>query len=41
MDRFYGIKILNGDMNIKDIPRYWRKITEEWLSENGTNSDKF
>ncbi len=34
MRRFYGIKILNGDMEIKDIPPLWKKVTETWLNEN-------
>ncbi len=38
MGRFYGIKILKGDMTIEDVPKLWRVATEKWLSENGTNS---
>lgn len=34
MGRFYGIKILNGDMAIDEVPKYWRKLAEKWLSEN-------
>ena len=34
MGRFYGIKILNGDMKIEDVPKFWKKVTEKWLAEN-------
>ncbi len=34
MGRFYGIKILNGDMKIEDVPKFWKKVTEKWLLEN-------
>ncbi len=34
MGRFYGIKILNGDMEIEDVPPLWKKATEKWLDEN-------
>lgn len=36
MARFYGIKILSGDLTIDDVPRLWRKTTQDWLSKNGT-----
>ncbi len=35
MGRFYGKKILAGDMKIEDVPKLWRKATEKWLEENG------
>lgn len=38
MGRFYGIKILSGDIKIEDIPKYWKKLTEKWLDKNGTNA---
>ena len=34
MGRFYGIKILNGDMKIEDVSKFWKKVTEKWLLEN-------
>ncbi len=34
MGRFYGLKILGGNMNIDDVPKLWRKATEKWLKEN-------
>lgn len=39
MGRFYGIKILNGDMTIEEVPKLWKKATRQWLDKNGTNSD--
>ncbi len=41
MGRFYGIKILNGNIYIEDVPKLWKKQTEKWLSENGTSYGKF
>lgn len=38
MGRFYGIKILNGEISIEDVPRLWKNTTELWLSKNGTSS---
>lgn len=38
MGRFYGLKILNGDMHIDDVPILWRNVTREWLDKNGTTS---
>lgn len=38
MGRFYGVKILNGDMTAEDVPKLWRKVTQQWLDKNGTNS---
>lgn len=42
MARFYGRKILNGEINGKtgepwtlaDVPAHWRSATEAWLEEN-------
>lgn len=38
MGRFYGIKILNKEISIEDVPRLWKKVTQDWLSKNGTTS---
>lgn len=38
MGRFYGLKILNGDMTIEDVPSLWKKTTQDWLDKNGTTS---
>lgn len=38
MGRFYGERILNGEITMEDVPRLWRSVTEKWLSKNGTNS---
>lgn len=34
MARFYGIKILNGEMTIEEVPKLWRKETENWILTN-------
>lgn len=34
MGRFYGLKILNGEMTIDDVRAYWRQKVEKWLEEN-------
>lgn len=42
MGRFYGTKILDGDINpatgeawkLEDVPKLWRKATERWLEQN-------
>ncbi len=34
MGRFYGIKILKGDITIEKVPKLWRAATEKWLAEN-------
>lgn len=34
MGRFYGIKILKGDITIEEVPKLWRTATEKWLAEN-------
>lgn len=38
MGRFYGLKILKGGMVIEDVPRLWKKATQDWLDKNGTKS---
>lgn len=35
MARFYGIKIKSGEMTLEEVPKLWRKITENWLEING------
>lgn len=37
MSRFYGIKIKKGEITIENVPKLWRKKTEQWLSENQEN----
>lgn len=34
MGKFYGVKIENGDMKIEDVPKLWRKSTQNWLETN-------
>ncbi len=42
MGRFYGTKILNGDINpatdeawkLEDVPKLWRRATAAWLAVN-------
>lgn len=42
MGRFYGLKIKNGEINrmtgkpwtMEDVPKLWKKVTENWLREN-------
>ena len=34
MARFYGTKIKNGEMELKDVPKLWKSATEKWLKEN-------
>ena len=34
MGKFYGEKIIAGQMTIYQVPKYWRKKTEDWLAEN-------
>lgn len=42
MAKFYGLKILNQEINAKtgepwqitDVPKYWRSRVEEWLASN-------
>lgn len=38
MARFYGTKILKGDIEIEVVPNRWRTATQKWLDKNGTNS---
>lgn len=38
MGRFYGIKIKNNEMTVDDVPKLWKKVTQQWLDKNGTNS---
>lgn len=39
MGRFYGLKILKGEITIEDVPRLWKKATQDWLNKNGTTSE--
>ena len=34
MPKFYGIKIMNGELSIEDVPKLWRPATEKWLADN-------
>ena len=34
MGRFYGEKILDGEMTIDEVPKLWKKSTEKWLKDN-------
>lgn len=34
MARFYGTKILKGDITIDNVPSKWRTETENWLLIN-------
>ena len=34
MGRFYGIKVKNGELELEEVPKLWRKSAELWLSEN-------
>lgn len=34
MGAFYGNKIKRGEISIDDVPKFWRKKTEKWLTEN-------
>lgn len=34
MGRFYGVKILLGEMTIEEVPKFWRSSTEKWLEEH-------
>lgn len=38
MGRFYGLKILRGEMTIDEVRSYWLPMVEEWLDKNGTTS---
>lgn len=39
MGRFYGTKIKNGDMEIDEVPKLWRTVTEKWLAENDPDGE--
>lgn len=39
MGKFYGIKILNGEMYMEDVPSFWKNLVFEWLNKNGTTSE--
>ena len=34
MGRFYGTKILLGQMTIDEVPPLWKNSTEKWLEEH-------
>lgn len=34
MGRFYGAKILLGQMTIDEVPLLWKKSTKKWLEEH-------
>ena len=34
MGRFYGVKILLGEMTIYEVPPLWVNATEQWLEKN-------
>ena len=34
MGRFYGVKILLGEMTIDEVPPLWKNSTEQWLLNN-------
>ena len=34
MARFYGTKILKGIIEIENVPKRWRAVTENWLLIN-------
>lgn len=31
MARFYGLKILAGELTVNDVPELWKTVTEKWL----------
>lgn len=31
MARFYGLKILAGELTVNDVPKLWKTVTEKWL----------
>lgn len=33
MGRFYGLKIVAGEITIDQVPKLWRKAAEKWLEE--------
>lgn len=34
MGKFYGIKIVNEELTIEEVPKLWREAVEKWLEEN-------
>jgi len=34
MAKFYGLKILNGELRIENVPKLWRADVRKWLEEN-------
>lgn len=34
MGAFYGIRIRNRLMTIKEVPQFWRAKTEKWLADH-------
>lgn len=34
MARFYGLKILAGELTVNDVPKLWKTVTEKWLREH-------
>ena len=34
MAKFYGLKIKNGYLEIREVPKLWRDATEKWLEDN-------
>lgn len=34
MARFYGLKILSGELTIENVPKLWKTVTEKWLKAN-------
>lgn len=38
MGRFYGLKIKGREMTIEQVPKFWKRVTQEWLDKNGTTS---
>lgn len=34
MGRFYGVKILSGEMALTKVPSWWVSATEKWLKAN-------
>lgn len=34
MGRFYGLKILKGEMTIDEVRGYWRPMVDDWMDKN-------
>lgn len=34
MGRYYGLKIRNNEMELNDVPKLWKAMTEKWMKEN-------